>query len=261
MNFPFFHVDAFSAKPFRGNPAGICLLDQLISSEQMQDIAAENNVAETAFINREGDRFLLRWFSPVTEMPLCGHATLAAAHILWQEKLLPEEQEAVFETLAGELKVSNKTDGWLELDFPSFDAHAVPLPAEMKDAFPPDAKIFFSNDRYLIELQEPDSVLRFKPDFIKLDKHLVVITCRAEEDSPFDFYSRYFACPVGVPEDAVTGSAHCSLAPYWSEKLDKTNLLAFQASSRGGTLRLRVKPGRVFIGGQAVTVMKGRYKI
>jgi predicted PhzF superfamily epimerase YddE/YHI9 len=261
MTIPYFHVDAFTDQPFKGNRAGVCLPEQSLDSVLMQQIADETNLAETAFVRKQGQGFRLQWFTPEVELSLCGHGTLAAAHILWEQGLLNPEEEAVFDTLSGRLTVRHLSDDWLELNFPAFSGSPVQLPPELTSLFPDTLRVLQTNDRYLIELDGEERVRGFIPDFEKLRRHEVMITSRADSGSSVDFVSRTFAGPVGVPEDPVTGSAHCSLGPYWAEKLGKKELLAYQSSRRGGMLKLRLEKDRVFIAGKAITLIKGQLEL
>jgi len=276
MNIPFYQVDAFSHQPFKGNPAAICLLDTPISDTLMQAIAGENNLAETAFLmandGPSGDRpvvgslsrpegYSLRWFSPKKEMPLCGHATLATAHILWQTGREPQDKPLQFDTLSGIL-TATRQDGWIELDFPARSIERRDIPSALKQLFPDGyLDIVYSVDRYMVELPSAAAVRTFIPNAPILQQHRLVITSTAEKDSPYDFISRYFAHPVGVPEDPVTGTAHCSLATYWAHRLHKTTFFAFQASPRGGELKISLRDDRVSLSGEAVTVIEGTIDI
>ncbi len=260
MTFSFYHVDAFANQPFSGNGAGVCFLSETLSEEVMQQVASENNLPVTAFVKTRDCQFSLRWYTPIAELPLCGHGTLAAAHILWEEKVT-DKKEIVFEALNGDLKVERLDNNWIELQFPSFHLSLTELPPDLKNLFPHTHEVYDTNGRYLVVLRSENEVRNFKPDSEKLRAFNVIITGKADVDSSYDFISRYFASPVGVPEDQVTGSAHASLAPYWSKKLGKTNMLAYQASARGGELRLTALQDSVFIAGKAVTVFKGEYRI
>ena len=260
MTFFFYHVDAFTNKPFCGNQAGVCFVTETPEQETMQQIASENNLPVTAFVKKTGDKFSLRWFTPTAELPLCGHGTLAAAHVLWEENFA-DKKEVIFETCNGDLKVERLKSNWIELKFPSFTSHLKELPQDLLNLFSDAIEVSYTNDRYLIELGSENEVRNFQPAFEKLKGFSVIITSKAKVDSTYDFISRYFAFPVGVPEDQVTGSAHSSLAPYWSAKLGKTNMIAYQASSRGGILRLTTLQESVLIAGQAITVFKGEYRI
>ncbi|MBN8854608.1 MAG: hypothetical protein BGO55_22005 [Sphingobacteriales bacterium 50-39] len=269
MNIPFYQVDAFTHQPFKGNPAAICLLDTPITDPLMQAIAIENNLAETAFLisspvvgsSPRPEGYSLRWFSPKKEMPLCGHATLATAHILWETGREPHGKPLQFDTLSGILTATQQ-DGWIELDFPARNNEHRPVPKELEQLFPGGyLDIVYSVDRYIVELPSAAAVRTFTPDAPFLRQHRLVITSTAEKHTPYDFISRYFAHPVGVPEDPVTGTAHCSLATYWAQRLKKTTFFAYQASPRGGELRISLRNDRVSLSGEAVTVIEGTIDI
>lgn len=252
-------VDAFTDRPFAGNPAAVCLLEQEASDDWMQAVAAEMNLAETAFVRRREDGYALRWFTPLVEVPLCGHATLASAHALWTEGVHPAVQPICFHTKSGALTCTS-SNGFIEMDFPSTPAQPVDPPAGLLEALGVSAVyVGKSTFDHLVVVADAATVRAARPDFRKL-RHVptrgVMITSRSD-DPRYDFLSRYFAPVVGIDEDAVTGSAHCCLGPYWAGVLGKTELRAFQASSRGGVLRVRVQPERVLLGGQAVTVLRG----
>jgi len=259
MQIPIYHVDAFTDTPFKGNPAGVCLLQNEGDSLWMQHIAFEMNLSETAFVYRSGQNFSLRWFTPVTEVNLCGHATLAAAHVLWKSGEVKESETIRFETLSGILS-ARKVGDWIELNFPAAKLERSDLSSYYIDALgiSPDA-IFQSDDKYLIEVADETVVRQMRPDFstlVRLPGRGITVT--ALSDTPgTDFVSRYFAPWVGINEDPVTGSAHCMLGPYWQKKLAKDHLVAYQASARGGWLKLHMSGEKVYISGQAVTVMRG----
>ena len=254
-------IDAFTAEPFAGNPAAVCLLPAPATATWMQRVAREMNLSETAFVSPRpaGDGFDLRWFTPKVEVPLCGHATLASAHALWEEGLLPLDEPARFHTASG-LLTAERTAGWIELDFPIDPVAPVePPPALAAVLGIRPVHAARSQNRLLVELDDEKTVRSLQPDFgliAGMPVQGVIVTARAA-DAPYDFVSRYFAPRVGIAEDPVTGSAHCSLVPYWAERLGKHELLAYQASERGGTLRLRLAGERVKIGGQAVTILRG----
>jgi predicted PhzF superfamily epimerase YddE/YHI9 len=260
MNIPFYQVDAFSHHPFKGNPAGVCLLDTPITDHLLRSIAAENNHLEIAFLLTTSDGYNLRWFSPRMEMPLCGHATLATAHILWELGLEPKEKMLQFQTLSGTLTAAQQ-DGWIQLDLPARPGEQRPVPTDLQTLFPHRENIIYSVDRYIVELSSAAEVMDFVPDTLLLKDHRCVITSRGEEGSPYDFISRYFAIPVGFIEDPVTGTAHCSLAPYWADRLGKQEFFAYQASPRGGELKVTLKGNRVLLSGEAVTIMDGKIVI
>jgi len=252
-------VDAFTPAPFSGNPAAVCLLDQAASESWMQDVAREMNLSETAFLVRGDDGYRLRWFSPVAEIALCGHATLASAHVLWQDGLLPHDTQARFHTMSGLLTADQEGD-WIKLDFPAKPAEPTEPPDGLLDSIGVHAPVFVGRNSldYLIEVDSESTVRSVAPDMARLSgikARGVIITARSS-DARFDFVSRFFAPAVGVPEDPVTGSAHCCLTPYWAAKLGKQDMLAYQASARGGILKVSLRGDRVWLFGQAVTVLR-----
>lgn len=260
---PFFQVDAFSAVPFKGNPAAICIPDEALPAELMQEIAKENNLAETAFVSKTADGFGLRWFTPTVEIKLCGHATLASAHILWEQGILTPGETARFHTKSG-LLVVTRNDAWIQLDFPRFNHHSITAPQAMTRALhlAPLHAVCADDGRYIIEVASENEVLSCQPDFNVLKNfEVVVVTSRAADDSPYNFISRTFAPSHGVDEDSVTGSSHCALVPYWANKLQQNKLFARQASARGGDLRLTLAGDRVLIEGKAVTVIEGKLRV
>jgi PhzF family phenazine biosynthesis protein len=254
-----FIVDAFTDVPFAGNPAAVCLLEEERPDRLLQDVAREMNLSDTAFLAPAEDGYRLRWFTPTVEVDLCGHATLAAAHVLFETGLLSPESCARFHTRSGLLTATRK-EGWIELDFPS--EPAVPFattfdPAEILGV--PAYLVGKNRMDYLVEVPDEVSLRELQPDFEALSRlpcRGMIVTCRGT-GGKFDFMSRFFAPGAGVNEDPVTGSAHCCLGPYWAEKLGKTLMTGFQASSRGGIVRVEIAGERVRIGGSAVTVLKG----
>ena len=265
-------VDAFTNQPFGGNPAAVCVTQAPLAEEKMQAIAAEMNLSETAFLYRLGDTeeegFSIRWFSPAVEVALCGHATLASAHTLWSEGHLTPGKAAKFKSQSGWLGAQQTEDGWIELDFPAqpvTSAHVTPQLVKSL-CCQGDIRTVSKNDvNYLIEIHSEKSVRTLKPDFSAL-KQLptqgVIVTAAADDESPYDFVSRYFCPKIGVNEDPVTGSAHTSLAPYWQAKLGKSVMLAKQVSQRGGVIKVDCAAAdRVLISGQAVTVLKGELMV
>ncbi len=262
-------VDAFTSAPFAGNPAAVCVLPAVRDEVWMQQVAAEMNLAETAFLVRREDGFDLRWFTPLAEVDLCGHATLASAHVLWEEGHLQAGAQARFHTKSG-LLTADRGDSWIELDFPATPAEAAPVPPGMAEALgvPSQSVGRTSFGRgtfgrtsfdYLVEVASEDEVRALTPDITALRKlpvRGVIVTSRAAM-AGIDFVSRFFAPAVGVNEDPVTGSAHCALGPYWGERLNKNDLIGYQASSRGGVVRVSLRGDRVRLGGQAVTVLRG----
>ena len=261
MAIPIFQVDAFAEEPFKGNPAGVCLLPAPADAAWMQNVAAEMNVAETAFPLPEGDGFRLRWFTPKVEVKLCGHATLATAHILWETGILGSDREARFQTLSG-LLTARRDGALIELDFPA--RPPLPKPPEWADAVVgalgiKPVYIGMSAEDVLFEAADEEEVRSIKPDFAtlrSLPARGVIVTSRSS-DKRFDFISRFFAPAVGVDEDPVTGSSHTVLVPYWAKRLGRTSFIAYQASARGGILYLRLDGDRVRIAGSAVTVIRG----
>jgi PhzF family phenazine biosynthesis protein len=256
-------VDAFTDRAFAGNPAAVCLLPQAVGEAWMRAVAAEMNLSETAFLYPHDDGYQLRWFTPAAEVDLCGHATLASAHVLWSEGHLAPSREARFFTRSGVL-TATQTDGWITLNFPVQPMAGVTPPPELARSLrglQPEIVVYggSAEANYLAELPSEDYVRSLQPDFalMKLLPAQGVIVTAAADDPEVDFVSRYFAPAVGINEDPVTGSAHCSLAPYWQTKLGKADFLAKQVSARGGTLKVHLQGDRVLISGQAITVLKG----
>jgi predicted PhzF superfamily epimerase YddE/YHI9 len=259
MSTPIYQVDAFTSQPFRGNPAGVCLLSEPRADAWMQDVAREMNLSETAFLVPEQDGYRLRWFTPAVEVDLCGHATLGSAHILFETGRVKADAEIHFYTRSG-LLTAVRSGAWIELNFPVKPVAECALPQGMQAALGvPFTFVGKSQFDYLVEVADEAALRGITPDFAVLyqvEARGVIVTSRAASPQ-FDFVSRFFAPRVGVNEDPVTGSAHCVLAHYWSLKLGKTTFMAHQASARGGDLRVRLDGERVLIGGQAVTVIKG----
>ncbi len=252
-----YQVDAFTDKPFTGNPAGVCVLPGPKEDAWMQNVAAEMNLSETAFLLKEGDGFLLRWFTPAVEVELCGHASLAAAHILWETGRLDRHESARFHTLSGLLTAERRGED-IELDFPATPDEPAEAPDGLGEIL--GAKVVnFRSSRFdhLAELESEAVVRALRPDFTRL-KALpvrgIMVTSRAASPE-FDFVSRFFGPAVGIDEDPVTGSAHCCLGPYWSKRLGKTDMRACQVSRRGGVVGVTVMGDRVRLRGRAVTVM------
>ena len=255
----FTQVDAFTDRPFSGNPAAVCLLGAARADHWMQQVALEMNLAETAFLVPRADGFGLRWFTPAVEVDLCGHATLASAHALWEEGHLPGSAVARFHTRSGELTATRR-DGLIWLDFPATPVAPAPSVAGLEQAL--GARIEYlgrTTFDYVIQLDSAAAVRSLSPDLThlaRLPARGVVVTA-AGDDGKHDFVSRFFAPQSGVPEDPVTGSAHCGLAPFWGARLGKRELVGYQASPRGGTVLVRVEGTRVHLGGRAVTVLRG----
>lgn len=260
MSIPLHHVDAFADEPFTGNPAAVCLLPERTSDERwMQLVARDMNLSETAFVSPRSDGFDLRWFTPAVEVRLCGHATLASAHVLWESKRLAADATARFHTLSGWLTARRVADE-IELDFPARVAVEAPVPEGLEKALGA-APLFVgrSADDYLVEVADEKTVRGLKPDFVSLRElpvRGVIVTSRSS-DARFDFVSRFFAPAAGVDEDPVTGSAHCALAPHWRARLHKDALVGWQASARGGRVSVVVTGDRVLLRGRAITVARG----
>ena len=251
-----FIVDAFTDRPYSGNPAGVCILDYLLPDNLMAKIAREINHSETAFLFIQDDTYSLRWFTPNTEVNICGHATLATAHILYETGLLAKDKQIKFETKSGILK-AKITNEMIELDFPQLFVDTCASNEIIEKAFDIEPKYIGKNEkRYLIEIDDVEKLKGIKPDFHllqKSDRGGFIITAKSHDK--YDFHSRFFAPGVGINEDPVTGSAHCYLAPYWSKKLDKQKMLAFQSSERTGILECELaENSRVLLRGNAITM-------
>lgn len=258
---PFAVIDAFTDTPFAGNPAAVCLLQSWPSDEWLQSVAREMNLSETAFlVQREGTEYELRWFTPKIEVALCGHATLAAAHALWVSGRETEDVLRFATVKSGVLTAKRLPTGEIELDFPAKPATPCSPPAGLLESIGVPAVGVARNEfDYLVELASAAAVKALDPNFACLAQ----VECRGlivtapSDDSRFDFVSRFFAPAAGVNEDPVTGSAHCCLAEWWGEKLGKIEMTGFQASERGGTVRITRADGRVKLSGRAVTITRG----
>jgi len=252
-------VDAFTAVPFAGNPAAVCILPAPREAEWMQSVALEMNLSETAFlVRREDGSYDLRWFTPAVEVDLCGHATLASAHVLWEEGHLEPAAQARFHTRSG-LLTADRSGPWIELDFPAQPEESCEAPEGLEEALGA-ATVYVGRNRfdYLVELESEEAVRGLRPDHGRLKRlpvRGVIVTARSS--SSYDFVSRFFAPASGIDEDPVTGSAHCCLGPFWGARLRRTEFMAYQASPRGGEVRVRLVGDRVMLGGQAVTVLRG----
>jgi PhzF family phenazine biosynthesis protein len=258
MPLPLFHVDAFTERPFAGNPAAVCILPSMKEDRWLQAVAGEMNLSETAFLIKQADYFDLRWFTPNVEVDLCGHATLASAHILWQEGYATGD-EIRFSTKSGILKAVRHGDT-IELDFPLKPEKEADAPPGLLQALGVSPKYIGKNQfDYLVEVESEAILKEIFPDFKRLATlpvRGIIVTCKSA-DPRFDFVSRFFAPGSGVDEDPVTGSAHCCLGDFWRKRLGKTEFVAFQASARGGVVKVRVTNDRAFLGGKAVTVASG----
>jgi len=260
--YPLYTVDSFAEAPFKGNPAGVCFLMGKQPDEWMQKIAREMNLSETAFFMQSERGYHLRWFTPTTEVELCGHATLAAAHIIWETGMLTPKEEILFETLSGDLK-ARVHEGWIELDFPA----EMPLPAalppgvlEALGCSQPQAILRNRFDYFLI-FKDEEEVQVMAPDYralAEIETRGVVVSSLSKQ-ADIDYKCRFFGPAVGVDEDPVTGSAHCALGPYWAKVLEKKIVTGFQASDRGGMVQVKWLGERALIRGKAITVMQGVY--
>jgi PhzF family phenazine biosynthesis protein len=272
--YPIYQVDAFTRTPFRGNPAAVCLLAEPRDDAWLQAVAAEMNLAETAFLIPAAEALQLRWFTPAVEVPLCGHATLASAHVLWETERVAAAAAIAFETRSGRLAAERESGGWIRLDFPA-------LPPERDPCTPPPGLLAAlgladatappvyevprprasDGPSWLVELPSVDVLRALAPDFRALRAvagHAVIATARGEGEH--DFASRFFAPKAGVDEDPVTGSAHCSLAPFWCARLGRSELCGVQLSARTGVVRVRAHGSRVHLLGEAVTVLRGELR-
>ena len=254
-----YQINAFTAEPFHGNPAAVCLLDGPRPEAWMLALAQEMNLSETAFLLPEGDGWRLRWFTPRVEVNLCGHATLASAHALWEMGRADPQEAIRFYTRSGLLS-ARQNQGWIELDFPARRTEPAELPGGAAQALGVEpVAVRRWKENYLVEVASEAELRALRPDFAALKElplRLAVVTCHSETPE-YDFLSRFFAPAMGIDEDPVNGATHCALGPYWGGKLGKTTLTAWQASARGGVLRVRLEGERVALAGQAVTVFRG----
>lgn len=261
MRTPIYQLDAFAARRFAGNPAAVMPMDRFLSDATLQSIAAENNLAETAFLVPDGGDYRLRWFTPTLEVPLCGHATLASAAVV-MERLEPRRRHVVFHSASGPLTVRKADPGYV-MDFPARPSESVVAPPGLAEALgAAPIEVCANSFNYLVSVQSAQVLRSLAPDMAaiaRMDRGGVIVT--AASDSPYDFVSRYFAPAKGVPEDPVTGSAHCMLAPYWARKLGKAQFRAFQASRRGGEIICRLVGERVELEGCCVFYMEGEAEI
>jgi len=261
MRIPIFQVDAFASRAFEGNPAAVMPMESFPADPVMQALAAENNLSETAFLVRDGDDYRLRWFTPGVEVPLCGHATLAGAAVV-MERLEPGRKQVVFHTASGPLTVQ-RTDSGYVMNFPARPSEPVSAPAGLAEALGVvPAEVFVNAFNYMAILESARVVRGLAPDMAaiaRFDRPGVIVTAAGEDG--FDFISRYFAPAKGIPEDPVTGAAHCMLAPYWAKRLGRTEFRAFQASRRGGVIICRLAGDRVELEGSCVFYMRGEAEI
>ena len=260
MGLEIFQVDAFTGKIFAGNPAAVCLLPGPADEAWMQNVAREMNLSETAFLHREGEEYRLRWFTPLVEVDLCGHATLASAHTLYETGSVGEKEQVRFHTRSGVL-TAKRSGSWIELNFPAEEDEESTAPDGLAKALGIRPKYVGRNRfDYIVEAESEDIIRGMKPDYSLLAQATtrgVMVTSRSASEE-YDFVSRFFAPAVGINEDPVTGSAHCCMGPFWKRRLNKDEFTAYQASDRGGVVRVRVQRDRVLLSGQAVTVLKGQ---
>lgn len=259
MEINLFQIDAFTDKVFAGNPAAVCPLDKWLPDEIMQKIAMENNLSETAFFVKEGEDYHIRWFTPVDEVDLCGHATLASAFVLFS-LLDYKKGKITFHSRSGPLYIS-RADDWLAMDFPAQPPQRCDPPSLLLRAFSIKPKEVLKSEDYFVVFDNEEEILNLKPnmeELKKLDLRGIIVTAPGKD---VDFVSRFFAPALGVDEDPVTGSAQCQLTPYWAKKLDKKNFEARQLSSRGGFIRTEFRGDRVIIFGKAVKYLEGKITI
>lgn len=259
MGVKLFQVDAFTDVPFKGNPAAVCFPRAGADDEWKQNVAAEMNLAETAFLEAREDGYNLQWFTPVREVNLCGHATLASAHVLWEAGLLAPDAEARFFTKSGIL-TAKKAGDWIELNFPAVSSRPVDVPGGLEAALGAAPVELRQHDLgYLVVLASEGELRGMRPDVKRLKEFPAdaVIVTAAPPGGGYDFISRMFAPRLGIDEDPVTGSAHCVLGPYWKSRTGKDDFTAYQASARGGVVKVSIRGERVALGGQAVTVFRG----
>ncbi len=260
MGLPLFHVDAFASTAFAGNAAAVCILDGPREDVWLQRVAGEMNLAATTFLSPQDGGYGLRWFSPTTELELCGHGTLASAHTLWEQDYLASNVQAQFFTRAGTL-TARQEGGWIELNFPAKPEQAIELQPVLEESLGvTPLYVGKSQLDILVEVESEEVVRRIQPDFgllTTIPARGVIVTAAASAKPNYDFVSRFFCPSVGINEDPVTGSAHCALSPFWSKRLGRTQLTGYQASIRGGIVRTRFDGDRVYLGGQALTVLRG----
>jgi PhzF family phenazine biosynthesis protein len=261
MSISVFHVDAFTSRPFAGNAAAVCILDKPYADNWLQQVAGEMNLAATTFLYPQHDGYHVRWFSHQVELELCGHGTLASAHTLWEQGYLPHNKPVRFYTRAG-LLVARHTDDWIELAFPAKPEEQVlePQPILMASLGITPRYIGKSQLDYLVEVPSEEDLRALRPNFALLatfPTRGIIVTAATNPASEYDFVSRFFCPAVGINEDPVTGSAHCVLSPFWSKRFGRAQLIGYQASQRGGIVRVHLDGDRVYLSGQAVTVLRG----
>ncbi len=255
-------VDAFADRPFAGNPAAVCVLAGPRDERWMQNVAMEMNLSETAFLHPAANGFHLRWFTPAHEVDLCGHATLASAHVLFERRILQPADDARFHTRSG-LLTCRKDDAWIKMDFPALFFQPCEAPEDLRRGLKVEILSCSQGMDYLVEVASAPVVRGLEPDFAllkELNSRGVIVTARSDLRE-FDFISRFFAPAAGIDEDPVTGSAHCALGPFWRERLGKDVLTGYQSSRRGGVVRVEVQGDRVLLSGRAITIMSAELAI
>jgi PhzF family phenazine biosynthesis protein len=255
-----YQVDAFTDQPFRGNPACVCIIENEMSDAWMQNVAMEMNLSETAFILKSENGFIIRFFSPVSEIPLCGHATLSSAHILFDEGFVSRNEKINFKSKAGDLVISS-SGSWIKMNFPAYEAEKMKIPADFEKIAGIDpAELHRTAHGWVIALLKNEKEVRnLNPDFrlMKKSEFGDLIVTAPSDDNNFDFCVRCFAPALGIDEDPVTGSAHCALAPFWNHRTGKKDFISHQVSKREGVLKVELKKDRVEVSGQAITVIRG----
>lgn len=259
-----YQIDTFTDVPFKGNAAAVCILEKDYNDSILKNIAMEMNLSETAFLRQVSDNeFNLRWFTPEVEVSLCGHGTLASAHLLWENKMVEENNVINFNTLSGILTAKKKKE-WIELDMPKGNLRKSDGDKFLLDSLEIVPKSIYEDEIvYLLEFNNEEEIIKLNPDFNLLQKarkEEIIVTSISNNEN-YDFVSRFFGPSIGVDEDSVTGSAHCYLAPYWGERLNKYEVLGFQASRRSGNVKCKLDGNRVLIQGKAITVLGGDLKI
>jgi len=256
-----YQVDAFTDQPFRGNPAGVCIPEKEMPDDWMQNVAMEMNLSETAFLQKSRDKFRIRYFSPAAEIPLCGHATLSSAHILYEEGFAGRNEKIIFDSRVGELTITT-SGSWITMNFPSYESESMKIPDGIEKIIGiiPSGLYHTAHGWVLAFLENEEKVRDLKPEFslMKNSEFGDLIVTAPSNDPKFDFCVRCFAPALGIDEDPVTGSAHCALVPFWNKRLGKTEFISHQVSKREGILKVGLKKDRVEISGQAKTIIKGQ---
>ena len=259
-----YQVDAFTSEPFKGNPAGVCILEKEMPEEWMQNIAAEMNLSETAFLTSQTDGYKIRFFTPAAEIPLCGHATLSSAHIMFETGLVQKNKTIHFSSAAGMLKV-RWSDGWIVMNFPAYDLEQAQIPGDLSNyiVITPEEYYRTTHGWTFLLLRNEEEVLNLHPDFgaLRNSGYGDMIVTAPSSDPRYDFCVRCFAPALGIDEDPVTGSAHCALVPFWSRRTGRTEFTSHQVSKRGGILKVSLHGDRVEIAGEAVTILRAELQV